>query len=135
MSMLPHAAAAAGELAIRDFRIFAYSITECQRLGGLFLNVGSAVHGPEVFLKALSMAKNVLEPASQKPMITAVFDIGARRKGWEEDDSKAAYYSRPFKTILHRAVEGSPRGRGLYVQGDHIDTIPNLYRLLNSYKS
>ena len=41
--------------------------------GGVFLNIGSAVTGPEVFLKACSMAANVGNAPTG--VVTAVFDF------------------------------------------------------------
>ena len=38
-------------------KIFARSVEQLE--GGVYLNVGTAVTGPEVYLKALSMARNV----------------------------------------------------------------------------
>ena len=49
--------AALGAASYTDFLIFAESVARLE--GGVFLNVGSAVTGPEVYLKALSMARNV----------------------------------------------------------------------------
>ena len=45
--------------------------------GGVFLNIGSAVTGPEVYLKALSMARNVARQQGQeiRHFTTAVFDL------------------------------------------------------------
>src|SRR5205807_3412315 len=50
--------AALGQASYTDFLIFARAVQELE--GGVFLNVGSAVTGPEVYLKALSMARNVV---------------------------------------------------------------------------
>ena len=49
--------AALGATSFTDFLIIARSVQDLE--GGVFLNVGSAVTGPEVYLKALSMARNV----------------------------------------------------------------------------
>jgi hypothetical protein len=49
--------AALGQASYTDFLIFARAIQDLE--GGVFLNIGSAVTGPEVYLKALSMARNV----------------------------------------------------------------------------
>ena len=49
--------AALGETSYRDFLIFAHTISTLQ--DGVFLNYGTAVMGPEVYLKALAMARNV----------------------------------------------------------------------------
>jgi hypothetical protein len=50
--------AAIGEASLRDFRIFAQGITRLGR-GGVILNLGSAVIMPEVFLKALTVVRNL----------------------------------------------------------------------------
>ncbi len=67
--------AAWGGASYTDFLIFAKSIESLE--GGVFLNVGSAVTGPEVFLKALSMARNVARQAGRSlcHFTTAVFDL------------------------------------------------------------
>src|SRR5262249_22263314 len=49
--------AALGAASYRDFLILAQTITKLE--GGVALNAGSAVMGPEVYLKALAMARNV----------------------------------------------------------------------------
>ena len=49
--------AALGATSYTDFLMFSRSVQDLE--GGVFLNVGSAVTGPEVYLKALSMARNV----------------------------------------------------------------------------
>lgn len=50
-------AKAAGRLTHRDFRIFASVVSTLE--GGVYLNVGSAVILPEVFLKAVTLARNL----------------------------------------------------------------------------
>jgi len=50
---------AIGDCTMRDFRIFAASIEDLARRGGVLLNAGSAVVLPEVVLKAFAMASNV----------------------------------------------------------------------------
>lgn len=49
--------AAIGEGSLRDFRLFASVVADLE--GGVFINLGSAVLMPEVFLKALSVARNL----------------------------------------------------------------------------
>ena len=86
--------------------------------------------GPEVFLKALSMARNV---AKQKNLeirhfTSAVFDLvelGADPHT-EAPKSNAVYYFRPYKTILVRTVADG--GESYYIRGKHRDTIPHLHR-------
>jgi hypothetical protein len=46
-----------GEMTYRDFRLFATLVAALE--GGVYINVGSAVIMPEVFLKALSAARNL----------------------------------------------------------------------------
>jgi hypothetical protein len=50
--------AAIGEASLRDFRIFAQGISRLGH-GGVILNLGSAVIMPEVFLKALTVVRNL----------------------------------------------------------------------------
>jgi hypothetical protein len=50
-------AKATGEATHRDFRIFASVVSTLE--GGVYFNVGSAVILPEVFLKALTLARNL----------------------------------------------------------------------------
>lgn len=55
--MHPRASGAAiGEASLRDFRYFVSSVARLE--GGVFLNCGSAVVLPEVFLKAVAVARN-----------------------------------------------------------------------------
>lgn len=49
--------AAIGEGSLRDFRLFASVVADLE--GGVYINLGSAVLLPEVFLKALSVARNL----------------------------------------------------------------------------
>jgi hypothetical protein len=125
-------AAALGQASYRDFLIFAQAITQLQ--GGVLLNFGTAVMGPEVYLKALSMARNVAQQEGRRinKFTTAVFDLqdlGSDLRH-EAPKSDARYYYRPFKTILVRTVQDG--GESFYVRGDHRATLTTLYRLLVS---
>ena len=62
--------AALGEASLRDFRILAATLAEAR--GSVTLNLGSAVLLPEVFLKALSVARNL--GADFSGLTTANFD-------------------------------------------------------------
>jgi hypothetical protein len=123
--------AALGDASHRDFLIFASTIQQLQ--GGVFLNVGAAVTGPEVFLKALSMARNVARQHGQRidRFATAVFDLIDLPENWAEGPpppDHPLYYYRPWKTLLVRTVaEG---GRAFYFRGDHRETIPTLWSSL-----
>ena len=122
--------AALGETSYRDFLVFAQAI--CGLEGGVFLNFGSAVMGPEVYLKALSMARNVARQEGREinRFTTAVFDLipleGDLRAEAPKTDPR--YYYRPYKTLLVRTVQDG--GESFYVQGDHRATFPNLHRLI-----
>lgn len=122
--------AAFGETSYRDFLIFAESVTNLE--GGVLLNFGSAVMGPEVYLKALSMARNVAgqEKRAISNFTTAVFDLADLGSDFDEEPPKTdpRYYYRPWKTILVRTVADG--GESFYVQGDHQETFPNLWRAL-----
>ena len=124
--------AALGEASYRDFLIFTEAVTRLQ--GGVFLNFGTAVMGPEVYLKALSMARNVAfqEGRQINHFTTAVFDLLELGDDLEHEAPKtdARYYYRPYKTILVRTVADG--GESFYVRGGHRATIPALHRLLEN---
>lgn len=119
--------AAAGGASLTDFLIFTQSVTKLE--GGVFLNIGSAVMGPEVYLKALAMARNVAHQRGEKicHFTTAVFDLPSLGDDLTHEAPKndPRYYFRPFKTILVRTVADG--GQSFYVQGDHKATVPALY--------
>jgi hypothetical protein len=122
--------AALGATSYRDFLIFAESVRRLE--GGVLLCFGSAVMGPEVYLKALAMARNVAGQTGTviQHFTTAVFDIipmtGEFRE--EADKSNPQYYYRPWKTILVRTVADG--GESFYFCGDHRATLPALHHLL-----
>ncbi len=118
--------AAVGQTSYQDFLAFAQSVTGLE--GGVLLNFGSAVMGPEVYLKALAMARNVAHQEGReiRRFTTAVFDLvpleGDTRQQAPKTDPR--YYYRPWKTILVRTVADG--GESFYVQGDHRATVPHL---------
>src|SRR3954452_6230253 len=120
--------AAVGAASYRDFLIFARTIERLE--GGVLLNFGSAIMGPEVYLKALAMARNVAHQDGRaiRNFTTAVFDLipleGNTRAQAPKSDPR--YYYRPWKTILVRTVADG--GESFYVQGDHRETLPALLR-------
>src|SRR3989344_4184771 len=128
---------ATGKATYTDFLIFAHTLADLE--GGVFLNLGTAVHGPEVYLKALSMARNVELQENRKNILnftTAVFDV-LDLGDWRESQKKiydwrrdmkamdngnreyfdSRYYFRPGKTILTRTVAGG-YGQSFYIKGD-----------------
>jgi hypothetical protein len=124
-------AAATGATSDTDFLILTESVSRLE--GGVFLNIGTAVMGPEVYLKALTMARNVArqEGRSISRFTTAVFDLVALDEGAihrEAAKTEPAYYFRPYKTVLVRTVADG--GESFYVRGDHVTTVPTLYHLV-----
>ena len=113
--------AALGWASGQDFKIFTQAVTRLE--GGVFCNFGSSVIGPEVFLKALSIARNLGNPV--RVITTANFDLlplGDYRRPLGDDQIE--YYYRPRKNIINRPT--SLGGRGFHITGDHKDTLPNL---------
>lgn len=106
----------------QDFKIYCASVSDLE--GGVFLNFGSAVTGPEVFLKALSITRNLGYIVAH--ITTANFDLiplGDYRSKVGMADP--AYYYRPRKNIVNRPT--SLGGKGFHITGDHVQTIPNLH--------
>ena len=98
--------AAIGEGSLRDFRYF---VSNVSRLGGgVYLNCGSAVVLPEVFLKAVSLARN--RGASLEGLTTVNLDI--------------VRHYRPQTNVVSRPVAGV--GRGFTIIGHHEIMIPLL---------
>lgn len=121
--------AAWGAASYTDFLIFTQTVSRLE--GGVFLNVGSAVTGPEVYLKALSMARNAARHRGESicRFTTAVFDLVELPPNYRDGHpakSHPQYYYRPWKTILIRTVADG--GQSYYVQGDHRATLPALHR-------
>jgi hypothetical protein len=118
--------AALGEASYRDFLIFARTVERLE--GGVLLNFGSAIMGPEVYLKALAMARNVAhqEGRSIRRFTTAVFDLVPIQGDWRRELPKTdpGYYFRPHKTILVRTVADG--GESFYICGPHRATVPAL---------
>ena len=94
-----------------DFRIFTEEVSRLHE-GGVFINVGSAVLLPEVFLKAVSAVRNSGRELSG--FTTANFDF--------------FQHYRPARNILGRPVEG--HGRGFAITGHHELMIPLLAAIL-----
>ena len=90
--------------------------------------------GPEVYLKALSMARNVARQQRRQiaHFTTAVFDLIQLPEDLTQTPSKdqPAYYYRPLKTILIRTI--SDGGESFYIQGGHRHTLPALHKQIVS---
>lgn len=120
--------AAFGTGSYRDFLSVCDTVSRLE--GGVFLCFGSAVMGPEVYLKALSMARNVAHQEGRRiaRFTTAAFDLIPISGSFQHEASKSnpQYYYRPWKTILVRTVADG--GESFYVCGDHRHTVPLLRR-------
>lgn len=99
--------AALGETSLRDFKLFCSMVGELNG-GGVYLNLGSAVSLPEVFLKAVTVVRNLGNPLED--FSTANFDI--------------IQHYRPATNVLRRPVEGV--GRNYALTGHHEVIIPLL---------
>ena len=121
---------ALGAASYRDFLIFTKSVENLEE--GIMLDFGSAIMGPEVYLKALAMARNAAHQQGRaiKHFTTAVFDLVPIQGDIHHELPKTdpGYYFRPHKTILVRTVADG--GESFYFCGDHRATIPALRRAL-----
>jgi len=103
--------AALGRSTHLDFRIFAAQVARLGG-GGVYLNVGSAVLLPEVFLKAVTLARNLGHP---------VRDFAAANL-----DFIQSY--RPNTNVVQRPTRGA--GRGYSLTGHHEILLPLLAAML-----
>ena len=100
--------AAIGDTSHRDFRRLAASIGDIDG-GGVVLNLGSAVIMPEVFLKALTIARNL---NAGKPRNFVTCDLDMQR------------HYRPRMNVVQRpTLEG---GKGYEITGHHELMVPLL---------
>lgn len=99
--------AVTGEMTIRDFRLITSVVADLGD-GGVWLNVGSAVIMPEVFLKALSIAQNLGHHVDN--FTTANFDMNQ--------------HYRPMQNVIKRPTSGS--GKGYSITGHHEINLPLL---------
>jgi hypothetical protein len=108
----------------RDFLMFTQEMTKFT-VGGVVINVGSAVHGPEVLLKAISMAANIGK--APHAIVAADFDLRDYNPQNIKDETSAGYYYRDQKSIVTR-IPNAFQGTGFYIQGDQKQTVPLLYQ-------
>ncbi len=99
--------AAIGATSHRDFLLFCTLVREMDG-GGVYLNLGSAVMLPEVFLKAVTVARNL--GVKLRDITTANFDF--------------IQHYRPMTNVVRRPVAGV--GRGFALTGHHEILIPLL---------
>ena len=103
--------AALGDGSLRDFRYFVSNIARLER--GVFLNCGSAVVLPEVFLKAVALARNK----------------GIALAGLTTVNLDFVRSYRPQTNVVSRPTAGG--GRGYSIVGHHELMIPLLAAALN----
>jgi len=98
---------ALGATSLKDFFLLAGLIRGLNG-GGVFLNIGSAVVLPEVFLKAVSLVRN--QGRALDGFTTAVFDFH--------------HHYRPAQNVVRRPL--GKKGKGYYFVGHHEIMIPLL---------
>jgi len=99
--------AAIGEGSMRDFRLLAGVIARLG--GGVYLNLGSAVVLPEVFVKALNLARNVGNPVRRLTTIDMDFNR----------------HYRPAVNVVDRPTAAG--GLGIHLTGHHEIMFPLLW--------
>jgi hypothetical protein len=102
---------ATGEMSFRDFKIFANSVKELKG-DGVVLNVGSAVILPEVFLKALTVARN----------------LGYKAQGFSTANFDMIRQYRPQVNVVERPTQH--HGKGYTFTGHHEIMIPLLAAMI-----
>ena len=96
-----------GQATFTDFRLFT-SVVSTLGNGGVFINIGSAVIMPEVFLKALSITQN----------------MGFHVDGFTTANFDMTQHYRPLQNVVKRPTAGD--SRGLTITGHHEIMIPLL---------
>jgi len=104
--------AALGDATYRDFRLFC-AVVQQMHPGGVYLNWGSAVLLPEIFLKAVSVVRNLGVPL--RPITTANFDF--------------IQHYRPLQNVVKRPTASSrnqrgPESHGYAITGHHELLLP-----------
>lgn len=105
---------ALGKASLSDFFLFSGIVRKLEG-GGIYMNIGSAVVLPEVFLKAVSFVRN--KGYRLENFSTAVFDF--------------LHHYRPYENVVCRPLGG--KGKGFYFVGPHEIMIPLLAAALKSF--
>lgn len=100
--------AALGAASHTDFRLFSSLVRQMDG-GGVYVNYGSAVTMPEIFLKAVTVVRNL--GCELRDITTANFDF--------------VQHYRPLTNVVRRPVSGGA-GRGYAITGHHELTLPLL---------
>ncbi len=104
--------AALGAATHHDFRLFC-ALVQQMHPGGVYLNWGSAVLLPEIFLKAVSVVRNLGVPL--RPITTANFDF--------------IQHYRPLQNVVKRPTasrrnQRGPESHGYAITGHHELLLP-----------
>ena len=99
--------AATGKASIKDFQLFAGVVSSLE--GGVYINIGSAVIMPEVFLKAITLSRN----------------LGYKVKNFTTVNMDFIQHYRPITNVVRRPTMGG--GRGFRLTGHHEIMVPLLY--------
>ncbi len=102
--------AAIGEGSLRDFRLLSAVVADLD--GGVFINLGSAVILPEVFLKALTVARN----------------LGSKVEDFTTVNMDFIQHYRPRENVLKRPTMKS--GRCYALTGHHEIMFPLLAAMI-----
>ncbi|MCP4720373.1 MAG: hypothetical protein GY860_13020 [Desulfobacteraceae bacterium] len=97
-------AGACGNASLRDFRLFATQISALEK--GVFINAGSAVIMPEVFLKAVTLVRNIGHDLDEFTTVNLDF----------------IRHYRPMTNVVNRPTLG--KGKGYAIVGHHEILIP-----------
>ena len=99
-----------GEASFNDFQSLAYEVSQLE--GGVYINLGSAVILPEVFLKALTVGRN----------------LGHKIKNFTTVNMDMIQHYRPQQNVLSR-----PGGKAYALTGQHEIMFPLLYQAILEY--
>ena len=108
-------ARATGEAAGRDFQKFCSLVAELE--GGVYINLGSAVLLPEIFLKAVTLSRN----------------LGHTLKHFTTVNMDFIQHYRPSTNVVRRPTHGG--GRGYALTGHHEIMLPLLAATINELSS
>jgi len=97
---------ATGQASLLDFRLLAHSVSRLE--GGVYLNIGSAVLLPEVFLKAVTLARN----------------LGHRLNRFTTVNMDFIQHYRPITNVVKRPTQQG--GKGYMLTGHHEIMVPLL---------
>jgi deoxyhypusine synthase len=100
-----------GEASFNDFKLFTSILADIGK-GGCFFNIGSAVILPEVFIKALSIVRNMGYKAHN--FVTVNMDM--------------IQHYRPHVNVVNRPIQGE--GKGYTLTGHHEIMLPLIYYLI-----